>query len=444
MKVLCIDNESMALDWLIRCQDAGHEVMWFQRPRKGDEELLVGEGFLKRTSDLEALRKKWLGWADLIFLTDNSVYIDLLEPYRKIGYPIFGCNAEAAELELDREAGQRAFKECGLNVIPSKFFSDYDSAIRYVEKLGKPCVSKVSGDADKALSFVANDAAGMCHKLEKWKKNSHRRHDAKKHGFVIQEKIIGCEMAVGGWFGPGGWSEWFLENWEYKKLMDGDLGVNTGEQGTLARYVKKSKLAAQVLLPLTKMLERMQYVGYVDVNCIINALGVWPMEFTMRPGWPTFHNQMALHLGDPVQWMADLLDGFDTLKVSTDLSVSIVLTTPPYPYPRQSSADVVGVPIYGAGDKQHVRFVEVMMTECPVQVGDKVMRLPNPATAGDYVLVVTGTGQTISGARRSAYAAMRKIDLPNSPSYRLDIGAGRLIRQLPDLQKLGYATGLEL
>ena len=95
-KILCIDTASNALDWLMRCQDAGHEVMWFDRNRKDGSKRMAGAGLVPKFNDLDALRKKWLGWADLIYLPDNVAYIELLEPYRKMGYPISGPGVEAA------------------------------------------------------------------------------------------------------------------------------------------------------------------------------------------------------------------------------------------------------------------------------------------------------------------------------------------------------------
>ena len=76
-------------------------------------------------------------------------------------------------------------------------------------------------------------------------------------------------------------------------------------------------------------------------------------------------------------------------------------------------------------------------------VGDKVVDLPGHVTCGDYTLVVTGTGQTITAARRSAYGAVDKIKIPNNPMWRLDIGAGRMKKHLPKLHAMGYAKGLE-
>lgn len=447
MKILIVDTGAEALDWAMRCIEWGHDVVWFTAKRDDRSKETVGEGIVPRLYDLDVVRKKKLGWADLIFLTDNTKYTDMLEPFRKDGYPIFGPSPEASELELDRALGQRAMKDAGLQILPSTGFHDYQAAARYVEKHQTYLVSKPSGEADKALSYVADDAASLQYMLERWEKNDKYRHDAHKHGFILQEKVKGVEFAVGGWFGPGGWCQWWYENFEYKKLMAGDLGPNTGEMGTLSMYVKKSKLADIALKPLTKLLHQLEYVGFLDISGMIDAAGgFWPFEFTCRPGWPTFHNQIATHVGDPARWMVDLLAGNDTLQVLEDTAcVSVVVAIPDFPYSKITKKQLTGIPLYGANDRGHVHLSEVMMGEnVPVQFGDKIVRMPHYVTCGDYIAVVTGTGETVKGARRSAYAAVKKIRMPNDPFYRPDIGGGRVVAGIPEIQRHGFARGFVL
>lgn len=443
MRLLAIDCDSSALSLLMKAQQAGHEVVWFNRPK---HECPAGRGIVKVVTDLDEVRRRWLGWAELIWLTGNSKYMEFLEPYRKIGYPIYGGSVESASWEIDRAEGQRIMKECGLQIIPGKEFHDYDDAIAYVQRLGKPAVSKPSGEADKALSFVADSAAELCYTLARWKKNEKYRADASKHGFIIQEKKVGCEMGVGGFFGPGGWCSMWEENWEHKKLMNGEIGPNTGEQGTVLRYVKRSKLADEVLVPLTEKLREIEYVGCVDVNCIIDDEGTpWPLELTMRDGWPAKYNQMALQGGDHAQFMLDLVNGKDSLDVKDgEVSVSVVVSIPPYPYSDYADKETEGKPIYDV-DLKHVHLAEAMLEEdVPVQAGDKVVSMPAYCTAGDYVAVVTGCGETVTGARRSAYAAVKKLKVVGNMMFRTDIGAAKLPKTLPSIQKHGYATGLTI
>jgi len=445
VKILIIDTSSNCLDWAMRCQQFGHVVKWYDKPRDNGTPRRAGEGIIEKIRDYDALRKKWIGWADLIYLPDNAHYLDMLEPFRKIGYPIYAPSVEAAELELNRGAGQRAMKAAGIPIMESKTFTDYPAAIKFVQKNPHFLVSKPSGDANKALSYVAHDAADMTYMLERWSKREDLVKAAKADGFLLQEKKTGCEMAVGGWFGPGGWSKWFVQNWENKKLMDGDLGVATGEMGTLVRMVRQCKLAEKVLLPITKTLEELEYVGYIDNNCIIDDKGdPWPMEWTMRDGWPLRHNLMAhIKNADPAQWMLDMLNGHDTIEaIDGEVSISVVMAIPDFPYSKLTNKEVSGIPIYNCEDMEHIHLSEVMMGEAPVLCGDKVVTMPHPVSSGDYILVSTGTGETITGARKSAYAAIRKIRMPNSPFYRLDIGRGRMVKQLPEIQKLGYAKGL--
>lgn len=447
MKILLIDLGSNFLDFAMRCQDAGHEVVWWDKTRKDGSLRMAGRGIVPKLVEFELLRKKYIGWADLIVCADNAHYLDLLEPYRQMGYPILAASPEAADWELNRRIGQEAMQAAGLDIIPSVVFDDYAAASQYVQKHPTYLVSKPSGDADKALSYVAPDAASLLYMFERWNKNEKYARDAKEHGFILQEKISGCEFAVGGWFGPHGFSQYFYENFEYKKLMAADLGPNTGEMGTLSMYVTNSKLADIALKPMTKQLEALDYVGFIDISGMIDEKGAfWPFEFTMRPGWPTFHNQMATHRGDPAQWMLDLINGKDTLQVQENMAcVSVVMAIPDFPYSHLTAKEVSGIPIYlGEADPAAIHLSEVQIGESWMQVGDKPVKMMCYLSAGDYIAVVTGIGETITGARRSVYSTIKKIKMPADPFYRTDIGAGRMVKELALIQKHGFALNFKV
>ena len=444
-RLLILDTSSNCLDMALRAKMAGWTVKWYDKPRADGGPRLAGTGMIDKITDFAEIQRKWLDWADLIYLPDNTQWIDMLEPYRLKGYPIIGAGVDACLMETDREIGQQAMKKSGIKIMESKAFHDYDAAIAFVKKNPKYLVSKPSGDANKALSYVASDPADMVYMLTRWKARDDLRKAAKKDGFILQERKYGVEMAVGGWYGPGGWSKWFYENWEYKKLMVGDLGVATGEMGTLSRMTQDSRLAREVLLPVGAILEKIGYVGYIDNNCIIDEDGPWPMEWTMRDGWPTKHNVTAhIKNEDPIQWMLDGLNGQDTIEaVEGEIGISVVVALPDFPYSKITNKDLCGIPVRGAEDMDHIHLSEVMIGDAPTMVGDKVVDMPGYVTCGDYSLVVTGTGGTITAARRSAYAAVDKVKIPNNPMYRTDIGLGRMKRQLPKLHEMGYALPLE-
>jgi phosphoribosylamine--glycine ligase len=170
------------------------------------------------------------------------------------------------------------------------------------------------------------------------------------------------------------------------------------------------------------------------------------MEWTMRDGWPLRHNVLAQMKGDPAQWMLNLLHGKDSVEFDEgEVCISVVMAIPDFPYSRLTNKDVCGIPVYGAADDpEHIHPCEIMMGRCACEIDGKVVEIPHWVTSGDYVLVCTGTGESISGARRSAYSAIKKVRVPNSPFYRTDIGHGRLVKQLPKLHQMGYGLGMEM
>ena len=435
MKVLVIDQDLVGLPFSFAAKRAGHDVLLWQAPEKGKPSL-IGDGIVPKVADW----KSKMNWADLIVMTDNSKYGAAIEPYFKKGFPIFGCNEKAAALELDREVGQKVLEDAGIECLPFETFTSYDKAIAYVKRTGKTYVSKPwGGNPDKSLSYVSKSPADMIYKLERWKSTQ-----ALKGKFLLQECIDGVEMAVGGWFGPGGWCEPLNENWEEKRLMNEGLGVNTGEMGTVMRYTKKSALFDDVLKPCTDALADLGYVGYVDMNCMVDDKGTpWPLEFTMRFGWPHFNLCMSLHKGDPVEWMAGLLEGRDLLRVRDDVCVGVVMAHGDYPYGNFTQEEVSGYPLTGVKpltlDRLHLS--SVMRAEAPVMVGSSVETRTTYCTAGEYVAVATGLGPSVEAAREACYDLAWSIEFPSNRMFRTDIGC-RLEDGLKKLQRHGYAKGM--
>lgn len=436
MKLLIVDPYGDGLDFAMRAQRDGHDVRLFIRDTEKTKR--IGDKLVQVVRDW----KPWARWADLIFATDNCLYLTDFDRLRAEGAKIICPNIEAASWETNRSIGMKVMMKAGIEIPTYKEFKDYDSAIAYVKREDRRFVSKVidGGITDKSLSYCAKTPEDMIYMLQRWKKLQ------KLAGpFCLQEFIGGVEMAVGGWFGPHGFNAGWCENWEFKKLMNDDMGVATGEQGTILRYVRSSKLARKVLQPLGEALSKVNYVGYVDVNCIVDDAGTpWPLEFTMRPGWPTFNIQMAVHDGDYAQWLLDLTNGRDARNwVMNAVAAGVVVSIPDYPYSHATRKEVVGVPVYGMypEDWDHIHPCQMMLGTAPNKVAGKFVDMPMMTTAGDYVMVVSGTGVDVKEATGSVYRRLERLVMPNSPMYRTDIGR-RLKKQLPKLQAKGYAVDM--
>jgi phosphoribosylamine--glycine ligase len=433
MKILLIDAIASAVDFAMRLEAAGHDVRVFMGPDPKGLRHPAGDGLITKVNSWESS----MNWADLIFLTDNAKYVGQLEGWRKAGYPIFGCNVECAKWELERDKGVEVFDQSGIETIPSIRFNNYDEAILHLEaNADKRYVSKPLGDADRALSYVSKSSRDLRFMLGEWKKH------APRHPFIFQEFHGGIEVAVGGWVGYNGFLGYVLENFEHKKLMNDDIGPNTGEMGTVMKYVPmaESKLAQELLLPLEAALIREGYTGYIDVAVIIDKQGkCWPLEFTTRPGWPLFQIQQILH-PELCQWMLDACQGKDSFKPYTDVAVGIVTAIKDFPYNFQPREAMCGFPIWGT---EKVRYcfhpAEMQAGEAPELEGGKLKTTPLMVSAGSYIGVVSGFAETVEDAIDDAYENLAKLEFANSPMYRTDIGK-RVLKQLPELQKMGYFT----
>lgn len=430
MKVLIIDTVGSAgLDLAMRAEQAGHHVRYYNLPKEWD----TGEGLVDRVDAWEPE----MDWAELIIPTGNNLYEASLAPYFGKGYPIFGANAKGAALELDRELGQQTLKACGVQTVPYHCVQKIEEAIALVQRTQKAYAIKPwGGTTDKSLTCVARDADEAIFMLTRWKA------DGLDGQLMLQEKIDGVEMGIAGWFGPGGWSAALEESFEHKKFLVGDLGCNTGEMGTVIRHVKRSRLFTEVLEPVTDYLHSINYVGDCSVNCIINDDGAWPLEFTCRLGWPDFAIRQAVIESDPVEWMADLLHGTDSLEVSTDVAVGVLLMHGNFPAEGEDKL-WSGYPVEGiTNDNQYaLHYQQMKFGKVPRLVDGKVVELLADVTAGNYMMVVSGTGRTVSAAQKDVYKTIKQLSMPSNLGYRTDIG-DRLEADLKELQSNGYAKGM--
>lgn len=437
-RVLCIDTDHVGLSFCLRASMAGHEVKLFRYSRKPTK---YGMGFSQYFTLVDDWRQH-MAWAKdgLILLTANNRYVGELDRYREFGYKnIFAPTVASARLEILRSAGMEAMQAIGGNIPPYQTFGSLKDAETFARKSDRAWVAKPMGDEeDKSLTYVSKDPAD----LVGWLQRQMRLGKKLSGKLMLQEKIDRlAEIGVSGWMGPEGFlPEKFQVCFEFKPLHAGDIGMNTGEQGSICAYTDKDKLAEEMLLPLEPALRTLGHRGDFAVGAMVGTDGkAHFLEFTARCGWPAFWIQMASHRGDPVTWMVDLLKGEDSLKVNYDAAIGVVLSQPCYPFDTAPPEQVEGIPIRGVDETMpNVHLVEAMKGIGPVMDAGKVVDRDVVETAGEYPVVMTALGKTVSKARDRAYQAIKEVHFPNI-AYRNDIGA-RLERELPKLHAAGWAT----
>ena len=136
-------------------------------------------------------------------------------------------------------------------------------------------------------------------------------------------------------------------------------------------------------------------------------------------------------------WMKDALDGKDSLKVSYDTAVGVLVAQPPFPEPANPEK-LEDVPIYGLEDIwEQFSPWQILLSKSPEMIKGAVKEVDGYMTTGTYIGVVTGKGKTVKSAAESAYSAIDQIHL-RSMMVRNDVGE-KIIKQLPELHKFGYA-----
>jgi phosphoribosylamine--glycine ligase len=437
MKILLIDSSGFFVDFAMRAEAQGHSVRLFMAPdEKTFDRLSIGDGLVNKVPTWQGS----MNWADLILISDNCRYMREIEGYRNRGFPIFSANLEGTSWEFDRLKGQEVLESCGIECLPTIKFKNWDEAIAHqMANLGTRYVCKPCSDVDKALSYVSKSAKDMIFMLQHWKRTI-----KKPCPFIFQEFCPGIEVAVGGWMGRNGFLGHVLENFEFKKLMNDERGPNTGEMGTVMKYVPiaESKLAQELLLPVEADLIRCGYTGYIDVAVMLGTEGsrkgmLNPLEFTSRHGWPLFNIQQVLH-PDVANWMKDALEGRDTFQPDPDIAIGVFLSMPDFPGHHLKEKDLSGFPIWGLS-KENRYFFHPFQMKAGKGIDDKGAPVPMLVTCGNALATVTGRGGVVRAAKDRAYQVIDQLEIPNSLMYRTDIG-DRLEKQLPILQKYGYCT----
>ncbi len=95
--------------------------------------------------------------------------------------------------------------------------------------------------------------------------------------FQLQRRITGVEVAVGAFFKGKQFIYPVNINFEQKKLFPGNLGPPTDEMGTSMFWSPPNQLFNQTLLKMESRLAEEGYVGYIDVNCMVNGNGIYPL-----------------------------------------------------------------------------------------------------------------------------------------------------------------------
>ena len=423
-KFLFVSEIGLIGDLAYAVKNEGSQVRYYIASKTDKD---ISDGFVEKTEDWRSLKD----WADVIVFDDIGFGTEV-ERLRKEGKAVLGGTVQSDRLELDRDFGQEQLKKAGLPTVPSWDFTTFDDAIRFVKENPARYVVKPSGKVqeEKVLSFVGQEEDGLdiVAILERYKKTW----SARIKSFQIQKFVSGVEVAVGAFFNGQDFILPACINFEHKRMFNGEIGPSTGEMGTLMFWSERIRLYDETIAKFKPLLAEMGFIGYFDINCIVNPRGIYPLEITPRFGYPTINIQME---GILSRWSDSLYALANKqpfpLRTQRGFQVGVVVAVPPYPFSdpaayRRYSEDAV------------IIFKKAMPSG--IHHGDAKLVEGDWRLAGNsgYALVITGSGPTVEDARKETYNRVKNVIIPNM-FYRTDIGE-RWHRDGDLLQTWGYLS----
>jgi phosphoribosylamine--glycine ligase len=348
----------------------------------------------------------------------------IVDALRAAGIKAFGPTREGARLESSKRFAKELMKEAGIPTGEARWFSDFEGAVAYIDRLRPPYVIKASGLAEGKGVTVARDMNQAIAALRECLKD--RRFGTSGDEVLIEEFLSGEEASLLA-FADGKVIRPMDSAQDHKPVFDGDEGPNTGGMGAYspAPVVDAAiyrRCVREVLEPCLAALQRrgIDYVGIIYAGLMITADGPKAIEFNCRFGDPEAQALVPRLDGDLLEIMLACVEGRLSeieLKWRDDAAICVVAASGGYPGPYEKGKPIRGLDSIPDNGDAVVFHAGTARNEA----GEVV-------TAGGRVLGLTVRDATITVAYERVYELIRKIGFEGM-HYRTDIGLKALKRR---------------
>ena len=334
----------------------------------------------------------------------------IVDRFRSHGLKIFGPTKKAAQLESSKEFAKSFMQRHNIPTAAFESFSDAAKAHAYIDAQGAPIVIKADGLAAGKGVVVASDLA-----------SAHRAVDdmlAIPGGRIVVEEFLDGEEASFIVMVDGHNILPLATSQDHKRLLDGDLGPNTGGMGAYSPApIVTPKLHARVMREIISptvagmAADGIPFSGFLYAGLMIDRDGnPKTLEFNCRMGDPETQPIMARLKSDFLTVCEHAIAGsLDKVELEWDrrTALCVVMAAPGYPDAPQSGAAIHGIPaeseegiVFQAGTRQTDQQLEV---------------------TGGRVLGVTALGDSVKVAQKRAYELIEAIHFEGA-QWRRDIG----------------------
>ena len=355
---------------------------------------------------------------DLVFVApDDPLAAGMVDTLEAAGFPCFGPNAKAAEIESSKVFSKNLMKQYHIPTAGYEVFSDPAAALEYIKAQGTyPAVIKADGLAlGKGVIIAQNE--------EEAKAGLHSIMEDKIFGesgsqVVVEEFLTGPEVSVLA-FTDGKTLRPMVSSMDHKRAYDGDKGPNTGGMGTISPnpfYTEEvaRECMGKIFLPTINAMnaEGRPFKGCLYFGLMLTPQGPKVIEYNSRFGDPETQvvlPRLETDFAEIVKAVAEERLADLDIQWSQKASACVVMASGGYPgsYPK-------GLEIHGLDEHGQVEGVTVYHAGTKWEEGKFL-------TNGGRVLGITALGATLEEALDRAYAGVEKISFEGA-MYRRDIG----------------------
>lgn len=349
---------------------------------------------------------------------DAQLADGIVDLFQSMKLRIFGPTRAAAELEWSKDFAKAFMQRHGIPTSQYRTFDDPAAAHAHVDdefglRPGVPLVVKADGLAAGKGVVVALDAAEAHGAVDRW-----LRPGAAGARIVI-ERFLEGEEASFFVICDGRTGLPFATAQDHKRLLDGDLGPNTGGMGAYSPAPIVSpdvhaRVMQQIVRPTLAGMasEGRPFTGFLYVGLMIDGHGQpRVVEFNARMGDPETQAIMLRMKSDLVPVLEGVLTAkLDMVEIEWDrrTALTVVLAADGYPDAPRKGDPIDGLPRADEDDA-------VVFHAGTARVGGRIV------TDGGRVLGVTVLGDSVKIAQKRAYTVAGGIDFAGK-QYRRDIG----------------------
>jgi phosphoribosylamine--glycine ligase len=327
--------------------------------------------------------------------------------------PVFGPVQAAARLESSKSFAKEIMAAASVPTARSATYSDREAAVIRLEESNGPYVVKADGLAAGKGVLVTDSLEAAIVWVDECLGG---RFGVAGSSVVIEDHLDGEEVSV-FYICADGEAIPLQPARDYKRLLDGDAGPNTGGMGCFSPVADVDDdlvewTTVHVALPtLAELASRgIEYTGFLYVGLMLTEDGPRVLEFNCRLGDPETEVLMPRITSDLLAVLkAAANEGLTDQYVSwSDRSaVDVVLASEGYP----------NSPVTGSLISTIEPESDVLVFQAGTQMIDDHL-----VSSGGRVLNVVGLGETIDEARVNAYEAVQQIRF-DGMQFRTDIAA---------------------